>query len=64
MKKLARFNWYILLACALVFAAGGTLFGIAAIIFSGHVLAWMACIGMCTGLYFAAGMALYEMERC
>lgn len=63
-RKLARFNWYVLLACALTFAIGGTLFGVAAIVLSGHVFLWLPAILMNLGLYAAAFQSFFMMERC
>jgi len=56
-------NWGILLICALVFAAGATLFGLAAIVLSGHAGWALACIAMSLGLYITSGCTLRLMER-
>lgn len=56
------FNWTILLACALIFAAGATLFGLAAIILSGHAAWALLCIALSLGLYIVSGCTLRLME--
>lgn len=62
-RKLARFNFYVLLFCALTFLAGGILSGFAAIILSGHTVASLFALLMCAGLLTLSGHAAYEMER-
>jgi hypothetical protein len=64
MKHLAKFNWYVLLACMLVFAVGGTLFGLAAIVLSSNIALFVACFALCAGLMVAAGECLRLMELC
>lgn len=62
-RKLARFNFYVMLFCALTFLAGGILSAFAAIILSGHTVASLIAILMSAGLLTLSGHAAYEMER-
>jgi hypothetical protein len=66
--KLHRFNWGVLLFCALMFATGGTLCGIGAFILAGTQgatpVAYIVAIMMSFGLFLASGVAFCEMERC
>lgn len=64
MKKLARFNWYVMLVCALIFAIGGTLAGLGAIVLSGNLPFFAVALALSIGLYASAFCTLMQMEYC
>jgi hypothetical protein len=63
-KPLARFNWYVMLCCFLLFAGGGTLAGLGAIALSGSLALFVVSMLLCIGLYAAAACTLVTMDRC
>lgn len=62
MKHLYR--WYVLLACSLIFAVGGTMACLASIILSGMPVWCLTSLAIGAGLLVASGLSLQEMERC
>ena len=67
MKRRNRLNWYVLLGCMLLLAAGGTLCGLGAFVLAGnamvHPASYFIALVLCAGFYAAAWNAIILMER-